>query len=246
VCALNLNAMARWLRGDVETAKVRANAAIALADELSHPYSQLEACQTALVIALHLRDVSALREHAHRLISLAEADRLPGVAHGYAQGFLGAAECIDGDLDTGLERMLGHAPTWSAFWGAWCHPLDTALASALTDAGRWDEAVSLLEAKLEEASLTQALWWVPEFTRCLATARRLSGEDPSDVTALVHDARDLATRQGSTLLALRAALDEDEPTRSSQEWIDGLRSLAAAVAPSESFPEIRQARDQLN
>ncbi len=87
VCAWNLDAMALWLLGQPDLARERSAHAIALAQELGHPYTRLESFNSALNIALLDADVDALLTHADVLQALVDNDTLPDFASAYANGF---------------------------------------------------------------------------------------------------------------------------------------------------------------
>ena len=205
VCARNLNAMARWLMGDLDTARTRAAAAIELAAELGHPYSQLEACHTALTMALVEHDADELERHAINLQAMVDDGRLPDVAAGYAQGYLGAAAGARGDHESALRLMSAAAPIWYEFWGAWCFPLDTALAEELATAGRVADAIVLVTDKLAWARESGGHWWNAEFLRVLAELSLRDGADVNKVEAMLVEACEVARSQGSLLLEQRAA-----------------------------------------
>ncbi|MFZ0323704.1 MAG: BREX system ATP-binding domain-containing protein [Actinomycetes bacterium] len=245
VCARNLNALSRWLTGDVAVAHERAEEAVALAARLGHPYSQLEASQAALDMALVDGDVEQLERHASALHALVRDGRLPEVAAGYANGFLGAATARRGDSRAGLEMMTAAAPVWSEFWGAWCFPLDTALAELLEASGSLPAAVSHLEGKLTWARESGGTWWDAEIMRVLAGLRRREGADERAIGALLTEAVEVAADQKALLLELRAAtslVSFQRSTKSAPTSTDRVRSLVDLFPSTVDFPTLTEAR----
>ena len=172
VCARNISALASWLLGDVEAARASSADAQALAGRLAHPYTILESTQGALTMALLEHDVAELESLAAALTVLVADGRLPDVAAGFADGFRGAALGFRGDQDAGLAVMRAAAPVWSEFWGAWCFPLDTALAELMATCGHVDAAIEHVERTLAAATQSGAHWWDAELQRVLADLRQ--------------------------------------------------------------------------
>jgi predicted ATPase len=79
VCRANA-ALTLWLLGYPEQALAHLYEALALAHELSHPYSLAWArCRAAMVSQLH-RDVPAVHEHAEATVALSTEQGFPGWA----------------------------------------------------------------------------------------------------------------------------------------------------------------------
>jgi DNA-binding winged helix-turn-helix (wHTH) protein/tetratricopeptide (TPR) repeat protein len=248
VCARNLNAMARWLRGDLDSAREKARSAIALADELRHPYTQLEARFAALNISLLDRDADGLEHQARIVQGMVQADRLPEVAHGYAAGYLGVAAAIRGDHATAFEMLSTASPVWQEFWGAWCFPLDAAFAQELAASGATTEAIRNLENKLASAHETGANWWNAEFLRVLAGLRLQVG-DVDAARSTFHEALETARSQQARFLELRAATDLarlEAATESETEAITALRAVVESFAPGLEAAALSDARSVLS
>ncbi|MEV6968638.1 AAA family ATPase [Hamadaea sp. NPDC051192] len=165
VCALNLSAMALWLQGEPDQAHQRCESAVALAARLGHPYTLLEASNSALTIALLEGDADTLLRHTQAIQDLVAAGKLPSEANAYADGYRANALLFGGDLDTALSVLERAAPMWQAFWGAWCFPLDSAFATALMRSGATDRALTHIDDRLAFAERTGANWWTGEFRR---------------------------------------------------------------------------------
>ena len=244
VCARNLNAMARWLLGDLDTARARSRSAIELADQLGHPYTQLEARFAALNISLLERDADALEQHALIVQTMVHADRLPEIADGYARGYLGAAAAIRGDHGTALDLLSAASPVWQEFWGAWCFPLDAEFAQELAASGATTEAIRVVEDKLAMANESGANWWNEEFLRVLAELR-MHSDDIDSAKATMLDALETARAQKALFFELRAATALarlEAATGSDTGAITTLRSVIAAFAPDLEATALSDAR----
>jgi hypothetical protein len=249
VCARNLNALARLMVADIATARERSASAVALATELAHAYSKLESTQSVLVIALLERDSTTLTTEAERLLRLVDDGRLPEVTKGYAHGFFAAALAIQGMVGPATTKMLRAAPVWSEFWGAWCFPLDGALAQVLSGAGEQAAAIRHLEQTLSRASESGGHWWDAELTRLLATVRHRSDSDSRAAAVLCGEAADIAFEQGALLLELRAATSCVELSADSTDRGHARRRLAdvaARVPDQPPFPDLVRARRLLD
>jgi DNA-binding winged helix-turn-helix (wHTH) protein len=244
VCARNLNAMARWLLGDLDTARARSRSAIELADELGHAYTQMEARFAALNISLLERDADGLEQHALAVQTMVHAERLPEIAGGYAGGYLGAAAAIRGDHGTALDLLSAASPVWQEFWGAWCFPLDAEFAQELAASGATTEAIRVVEDKLALANESGANWWNGEFLRVLAELR-MHSEDIDSAKATMLDALETARAQKARFLELRAATALarlEAATGSDTGAITTLRSVIAAFAPDLEATALSDAR----
>jgi DNA-binding winged helix-turn-helix (wHTH) protein/RecA/RadA recombinase len=246
VCSRNLDAMALWLLGKPGLARERSAAAISLADDLGHPYTQLESFNSALNIALLDGDVDALHRHADVLHELVRNGALPDVASAYADGFRANALVFDGDLAAGIALMRVVAPIWQEFWGAWCFPLDSALATALATTGDTAEAIDHVEMRLALADESGSHWWDPEFHR--VHGELLRAQDATDVgpaEAAMERALDAARRQSARFFELRAATslasllaDTARPDRA----LELLTATCDLFAPDDELADLHTAR----
>lgn len=203
VCAYNLGATALWLLGESDQAREGCTSAMNLATRLGHPYTQLEASNGALNIALLDGDAESLRKYAQQIQNLAREGKLPSEAYAYADGYRAYALVISGDIETGLPLLESAAPTWQAFWGAWCFPLDTAFAAALAQSGQIGRALAYLDERLAVAERSGAHWWHAEFHRLRGDLLRTTGSGEAEVS--LRTAVDIARRQKAALLERRAA-----------------------------------------
>ncbi len=207
VCSRNLDAMALWLLGQPKLARERSASGMKLAEDLGHPYTRLESFNSALNIALLDGDLAALHRYADVLHALVDDGALPDVASSYVDGFRANVLVLEGDIVAGLALMLAVAPIWQEFWGAWCFPLDSALATTLALAGNTAEALDHIETRLAMAEVSGSRWWDPEFHRVhgeLLRAHDSTAVGPAE--AALQQALDVARRQNARFFQLRAAI----------------------------------------
>ncbi len=207
VCSRNLDAMALWLLGQPKLARERSASGMSLAEDLGHPYTRLESFNSALNIALLDGDQEALHRYADVLQALVDDGALPDVASSYADGFRANALVLGGDIIAGLALMRAVAPVWQEFWGAWCFPLDSSLATTLAIAGNTAEALDHIETRLATATESGAHWWDAEFHRThgeLLRAHDATAIQPAE--AALERALDAAGRQNARFFQLRAAI----------------------------------------
>src|SRR5262249_45758839 len=102
-----------WLLGCPEQALVRVREALALAHELSHPYSLAYARALVASIAQYRRDVPAVHAHAEAAVALATEQGFPQWA---TQGtcLRGWALAQRGQGEEGLAQVRQGIAAWSA------------------------------------------------------------------------------------------------------------------------------------
>jgi DNA-binding SARP family transcriptional activator len=203
VICLSRLANTLWFLGRPESALRAREAALALADEIGHPYSKATAVIFAALLSLEMKDAERIRAYTAMLTVRLEANeapqmRVPAAALG---GYL---DVVAGQAATGLARIQGalddtrgvqHAPgirTWVARW----------LLEACAMAG--ENQVGLAAADDALATGSTAL--------CEAEFRRLRAEFLSALAAPAHEieaeldrALQVARDQGALAIALRVA-----------------------------------------
>jgi predicted ATPase len=187
VLGLASSAEVLWLLGFPEQAAKRSLEAIALAREISHPFSLARALQAAARVCQMRGEPRAARELADELVSLSEEYGFASFAGG-GLDLHGWALLMEGDTDEGIaESRRGLA--LSRETGALLHePYVLALlAEALRAAGRSDEAHQAVDKALELTNRTGERWYEAEL-------HRLSGELRLDREALSGERGALATR----------------------------------------------------
>jgi DNA-binding winged helix-turn-helix (wHTH) protein/tetratricopeptide (TPR) repeat protein len=205
-CALHFHAMAQALRGEAAHARRDCARAVALTEEIAHPFSNAIALFFAAAIHQMLRDVTAAEEFAARAVKV-------GREHGFAllqawaavplgwsavERSPGAAGCehireaIDRARATGTEQFQTY--------------LHAVLAEACMTAGKIAEARNAASRGLAIVNATEERFFEAELLRIsgvLAT-------DADGRVASLRRAMEVAQRQGALLLQSRIAVSLHE------------------------------------
>jgi predicted ATPase len=199
--------MTLWLLGYPAQALARLHEALALAHELSHPYSLAFAQALAAWVAQLCRDVPAVHEHAEACIALATAQGFPlwetqgTILRGWAlamqeQGEAGLAQVRQGVASFRVTGAALHVSLWCTMLADVCdhlgHPEDGLQALA--------EAHTLVEQQEER-------WWEAEIHRLRGVLLlRQPGTPQVEAEIWLQRALDVARRQEAKSLELRAAM----------------------------------------
>jgi tetratricopeptide (TPR) repeat protein len=200
VCASRLG-NTLWFLGHPDAASRAAGAALALAEEVGHPFSRATALVFAAMLAVDLGDPAAVRAHTAALAAWSEDHEPPTrVAADALRGFVAVLDGRAAGIEQ-IRRVLDdpaegeHAPG-----------LHACVARVLLEACRvaGDAGTGLAAADRILAAADNVHTWEAE-------ARRLRGEflaalgAPADqVTAELERAIGTARRQGARMLELRA------------------------------------------
>ena len=200
-------AQALWLLGYPAQALTRVHEALALAHELSHPYSLAFArCFTAFV-AQFRGDVPAVYEQAEAAVALATEQSFPLWA-AMGTSFQGWALALQGRDEEGLAQVRQGITAWRATGAALHVPyLCTLLADVAARLGHREEG---LQALAEAATLVEQhdeRWWEAEVCRLRGVVLlRQPGTPHAEAEACFQQALDVARGQEAKSLELRAAM----------------------------------------
>lgn len=207
-----------WMVGRTGEAAASADAALAIADELDHPYTRA-VTQGLGAITQYLLD------DRERTSELAASVRAMCDRHGFAfygewgrilEGWVTRGARGEALIRQGVDRLRAtRAETRLPFYLA-------LLAEVLIETGRRDEASRVLAAARSVADAHGDRWWMPELWRLDASLHT----DP-DGDAMLGRAAAIAREQGSLALELRAAIDR------ARRWVEAARGddAAALLAP---------------
>lgn len=204
-------ARALWLTGYPERAGAMARQTVREAAQLDHPVTHCIALIWSLDVYLWMDDLDAAQE---ALDAFAECARLnafgPYVAA--AGGFRGAlaiqrgagGEAV-GAIEESLSRLraLRYELLTTSF--------SLALARGLMQDSRYPEARELIEATIARCQGNGELFGLPEQLRVKAEIVERVDGDVGSCAALLHEALDLARKQGSRSWESRIARDLDGP-----------------------------------
>ncbi|MFQ5855117.1 MAG: AAA family ATPase [Anaerolineae bacterium] len=208
VTARSWSAAALWLLGHPDQAVERSQEAVALAQELDHPFSQGYALYCASWVYQMLRDAEASRARAEASIAISSQHGFPfwvaysTIQHGWALAALGEVE--DGIAE--LDQAMAAGQAMGAGIG---RPYFVAmLAEARGMAGQVEDALTLVAEALAVMEESGERWAEAEIYRLkgeLLLAQ--SANNQAEAEACYRQAIDVARRQGTKSLELRAAAD---------------------------------------
>ena len=158
-------AWALWLSGRPAAARMMIDRALALSQELQHPFTRALTLSFDAWLCQWVGDVDGVRERARDALAIAREQGFEFWI-GWDEMMLGWASAAAGDTDAGLEMMRRGLDAWRAVGSELGTTYFLALmAEAQIDAGRFDEASRSLDAADEVAERTREGWWAPEVHR---------------------------------------------------------------------------------
>jgi predicted ATPase/DNA-binding winged helix-turn-helix (wHTH) protein/class 3 adenylate cyclase len=209
-----------WLLGYPDQALENTRAALSLAQELVHPLSLAMALCCAAVFHQLRREVGAAQERAEAAIALCTEQ---GFTLYLAWGTIlrGWAAAEQGQATEGIAQMRQGMEAWRATGAEIMRPYFlTLLAEAYGKTGRSEEGLRALDEAIAVVNKNTERWWEAEVYRLrgellLAQAGRHEGKGQrakgkrqkwEEAEASLHQALEMARRQGARLLELRAVM----------------------------------------
>jgi DNA-binding SARP family transcriptional activator/predicted ATPase len=193
-----------WLLGYQEQSLSRSREALALADELAHPFGRAAALDLAAMLHQFRGEPEVARERAEEALLVCEAY---GIAYyrAWAVMLLGWTEVMQGQLDRGTQRIQQGLEDMLATGAKlrWPYYLSL-LADAHARAGRVEEALATLSEALRIANRNEERWWEPELHR-LTGELLLRRGDQVEAERCFLCALDLARVQQARAAEVRAA-----------------------------------------
>ena len=203
VCA----ALALWLLGFPEQALARVLDALALAHELSHPYSLAFAqCFTA-VVSQYRRDVPSVEEHAEATVALTTAQGFPAWA-AWGMSLRGWSLAQQGQGEEGVALVREGIAAWRATGGSGVGSyLCTLLADVCAHLGHTEDGLQALAEAHTLVEQHEERWWEAEIYRLRGVLLLKHPTPPqAEAGACFQQALDVARRQQAKSLELRAAM----------------------------------------
>jgi predicted ATPase len=181
--------------------------ALALAHELSHPFSLAWARCLAACVSQFRRDVPAVHAHAEAAIALATTQGFPQWA---TQGtiFRGWALAMQGQGKEGRAQLRQGIAAWRATGAALCVPyFCTLLAEVSAHLGYTDDGPQMLAEAHTLVEQQEERWWEAEVCRLRGVLLlRQAGTPQVEADACFQRALEVARRQEAKSLELRAAV----------------------------------------
>jgi predicted ATPase len=207
VCACGTGANAAWLTGHADEAVQLADRAIAISEEIEHPFSQSIALMWATAAACNARDRRRAQAHAETLLQLSDRHGFPAWM-GVGMVTSGACRAHEGETEFGLKLIaegLGRQRR-SGVGSALGFTLVTA-ATAHMQCGNLGHALELLTEAIAHAEKSGARVLLPEVQRLHSEARLQTGQiDTAEAILRIEAAAALAEQQGALALEWRATM----------------------------------------
>jgi predicted ATPase len=199
--------MTLWLLGYPEQALTHIHNALALAHELSHPYSLGFARIWAAWVYQCRRDVPAVHKHAEAAITLSTEQGFPLWA-AYGTIFRGWALAMQGQGEEGMAQVLQGIASFRATGQAQIVPyLCTVLADVADHLGHTEDGLQALVEAHTLVEQQEERWWEAEVARLQGVVLLRQTETPqAEAEAWLQRALDVARRQEAKSLELRAAM----------------------------------------
>jgi predicted ATPase len=170
--------------------------ALALAQELSHPYSLVLAHAVAAEVYQYRRDVPVVHKHAKAVVALATEQGFPlWVAYGTC--LHGWALAMQSQGEEGLAQVYQGLAAWRATGSALCVPyLYTVLAEVCDHLGHMGDGLQALDEAHTLVEQHEERWWEAEIHRLRGVVLlQQPGTSPAEAEAWLQRALDVARRQ---------------------------------------------------
>ena len=209
VACLGVNGWLLWLQGNPDQALARIREADELAERLDGPYYEAVAGYLALPTLQFCRDIEQLHRRARDTRRLC-AEQGYSLWLAWATCFEGWAAGVQGDLAEGIALMERSLDAWRATGSRSHLPHCLALLADLyLRAGRIEAASEQLTEARSRVESSGERHWEAEIHRLQGEALLAAagdGDHRDRAEACFRRALEVASRQGATSLALRAAL----------------------------------------
>jgi predicted ATPase len=200
-------ALTLWLLGDPDQALAHIHDALALAHELSHPYSLAFARWGAAWVSQFRRDVPAVHEQAEAAVALSTEQGFPFWA---AAGTIlrGWALAMQGQDEVGMAQVRQGIAAYRATGAALLVPYYcTLLAGVFAHLGHPEDGLQALAEAHALIEQQEERWWEAEVCRLRGVLLlRQPGASQAEAEAWLQWALDVARRQEAKSLELRAAM----------------------------------------
>jgi predicted ATPase len=205
-CRANV-AQSLWLLGYPAQALARLHEALALAQELSHPFSLAFARCWAAIVSQSRRDVPAVHEHAEAAVALATEQ---GFTQWAAMGrsLRGWALAMQGQGEAGIAQVRQGITALRATGAATAVPyFCTVLADVSAHLGHPADGLQALAEAHALVEQHEERYWEAEISRLRGVLLlRQPGTPQAEAEAWLRQALNVARRQEAKSLELRAAM----------------------------------------
>ena len=224
VASLAFLAWMLWHLGYPDQALQRSREAIALAREISHPYSLVFALHFGTAVHRFRREGVLAQTQAEGVVALASEQGFP-YFHAAGTYLRGWALAEQGQVEEGIADMLEGQRIWQESGIRQLGQVSLPLAEAYGKLGRVGDGLAVLSQAEAELDKSNEKWWQAELLRTrgelLLAAQDGMGHNSKEITACFEDALLIARSQQAKSLELRSA------TRLATFWKDRGKSDAA-------------------
>ena len=200
-------ALTLWLLGYPEQALARLHEALALAHELSHPYSLAFARCWAAMVSQFRRDVPAVHEQAEAAVALSTEQGFP-VGRPWERSCVGGRWPCRARARRGWPRSARGSPP-SEPPGQRCssHTFAPCWRTSAAHLGHTEDGLQALAEAHTLVEQQEERWWEAEIHRLRGVLLlRQPGTSQAEAEAWLQRALDVARRQEAKSLELRAAM----------------------------------------
>ncbi len=196
-----------WLLGYPAQALTQINGALALAYELSHPYSLAFARCLAAVVAQYCRDVLTVHEHAEAAVALSTEQGFP-LWLAYGTSLRGWALAMQGQGEEGTAQVREGIAAFRATGAVILVPyLCTVLAEVYDHLGHTEDGLQVLAEAHTLVEQHEERFWEAEICRLRGVLLLKHPVSPQEeAETWLRRALDVARRQEAKALELRAAM----------------------------------------
>jgi class 3 adenylate cyclase/predicted ATPase len=200
-------ALTLWVLGYPDQALARLHEALALAQELSHPYSLAFARCWAAMVSQFRCDVPAVHEQAEAAVALSNEQGFPQWA-AWGTSLRGWALTIQGQGEAGIVQIRQGITAWRATGAAVVVPyFCTVLAEVSAHLGHMEDGLQALAEAHTLVEQHDERWWEAEVHRLRGVLLlRQPGTPQAEAESCFQQALDVARRQEAKSLELRAAM----------------------------------------
>jgi class 3 adenylate cyclase/predicted ATPase len=206
VCCHQLAAPSLWLLGYPDQAVANSQAALALAQQLAHPYTLTLALYFAAMVHHLCRDVPLTQARAEALMTVATDQEFP-LHLAQAMPLRGWTLSESGRVEEGIAQIHQGLAAYQATGATRDRPYYLALlAEASAKVGQTTEGLEALAEALATLTKGGVPWWEAELYRLRGELLLLSTDNEAAAEACFHQALDIAPRQQARSLELRATM----------------------------------------
>lgn len=242
------SAWSSWWLGRFDRADEHLERALALARSVEHAHSLAMALDHGCSLQLYLRRWEAARELVEEQLAIA-------AHHGFemwlAMGAFRSAwlDCLDGDLESGIERLRRGIAAFRATGAEIARPLHLSyLAQAEALAGRHENGLEAIDEALAASEAAEELHYQAELHRIRGRLElAIPGRRTQALDALQR-ALSTARAQGARALELRAALTRYEAVAGTPDEAAAradLERLLRQLSCNARVPDLEAAEERL-